>query len=216
MSRVIGILIGLAFTVALQAAPPAAPHPDASRTILIYGDSLSAGYGLAGKTGWADLLSDRLLQQGYGFRVVNASVSGETTTGGLSRLPRALGLHHPTLILLELGANDGLRGLPLATSRSNLASMITLAETNHAQVLLLGMRMPPNYGARYTGGFAAIFADLARHHHAQWVPFFLNRVADRPDLMQADGLHPNERGQPVLLDNVWSVLKPMLQAGRHG
>lgn len=183
--------------------------------ILVYGDSLSAGYGIAVEKGWVNLLSDRLQAQGYGYRVVNASVSGETTTGGLARLPRALATHRPSIVIIELGGNDGLRGLPLATTRANLDAMIALAAAGRRPVVVLGMRMPPNYGERYTGGFAAAFGELARRHRAALVPFLLAGIADQPALMQADGLHPNERGQPLLLDNVWPALQPLLRSRRH-
>jgi acyl-CoA thioesterase-1 len=178
--------------------------------ILVYGDSLSAAHGIAVDEGWVSLLASRLQQEGYGFRVVNASISGETTTGGAARLPHALATHQPSVVIIELGANDGLRGLPLPTTRANLDSMLSLAATEHRAVLLVGMRMPPNYGERYTQGFAALYPELARAHHAALVPFLLQGVAEKPALMQADGLHPNERGQPVLLDNVWPVLRPLL------
>ena len=153
--------------------------------------------------------------EGYGFRVVNASISGETTTGGLERLPHALATHRPNIVVIELGANDGLRGLPLTTTRANLERMMALAAGENRSVVLVGMQMPPNYGERYTQGFAAMYPDLARLHRAALVPFLLQGVADHPTLMQADGLHPNERGQPILLDNVWPVLKPLLQKRPH-
>ena len=196
-----------------MAAAPAAPRPQA--VILVYGDSLSAGYGVAIGAGWVSLLASRMQHEGYGFRVVNASISGETTTGGLERLPHALATHRPNIVVIELGANDGLRGLPLTTTRANLERMVTLAAAEDRSVVLVGMQMPPNYGERYTQGFAAMYPDLARLHHAALVPFLLKGVADNPPLMQADGLHPNERGQPILLDNVWPVLKPLLQKRPH-
>ena len=196
-----------------MAAAPAAPRPQA--VILVYGDSLSAGYGVAIGAGWVSLLASRMQHEGYGFRVVNASISGETTTGGLERLPHALATHHPNIVVIELGANDGLRGLPLTTTRANLERMVTLAAAEDRSVVLVGMQMPPNYGERYTQGFAAMYPDLARLHRAALVPFLLKGVADNPTLMQADGLHPNERGQPILLDNVWPVLKPLLQKRPH-
>jgi len=146
---------------------------------------------------------------------VNASVSGETTTGGRSRLPRALAAQDPRYVIIELGANDGLRGLPLESTRANLEAMIALVAKQDRRVLVLGMRMPPNYGERYTQGYAAIYAELARHHHVALVPFLLEGVADRPALMQADALHPNEHGQPILLDNVWPVLKALLRERPH-
>ena len=193
------------------------PAPGAVRqepVILVYGDSLSAGYGVAVEKGWVSLLADRVQHEGYGFQVVNASVSGETTTGGRARLPHTLAAHTSAIVIVELGANDGLRGLPLETTRSNLEAIMSLAAAGHRSVVLLGMRMPPNYGERYTLGFAALFPELARRYHAALVPFLLDGVADQPALMQPDGLHPNERGQAVLLDNVWPVLKPLLQKRR--
>ena len=193
---------------------PAAPAPGAPRpapVILVYGDSLSAGYGVAVDRGWVSLLANRVQHEGYGFQVVNASVSGETTTGGRSRLPHVLAAHAPAIVIVELGANDGLRGLPLETTRGHLEAIMSLAGSEHRTVVLLGMRMPPNYGERYTVGFAALIPELAKRHHAALVPFLLEGVADRPELMQADGLHPNERGHSILLDNVWPVLRPLLQ-----
>ena len=180
--------------------------------MLVYGDSLSAGYGLAADQGWVTLLANRVQQAGYGFQVVNASVSGETTAGGLARLPHARAAHDPRIVVIELGANDGLRGLPLEATRSNLDAMISLAAQGRRRVLLLGMRMPPNYGERYTQGFSALFADLAHQHRTGFVPFLMTGVADQPRLMQADGLHPNALGQPILLDNVWPALEPLLRA----
>ena len=194
---------------AVRAAAPPAP------VILVFGDSISAGYGMAPESGWVNLLSNRLRQEGYGFQLVNASVSGETTVGGLARLPRALSTHGLRVVIIELGGNDGLRGLPLASTRANLDAMIGLAARHGRSVLLLGLRMPPNYGERYTRGFAENYAVLARAHHVPLVPFLLAGIADQPPLMQSDGLHPNERGQPILLDNVWPVLKPLLRAQPH-
>ena len=200
---------------ALAAGASANPAPAGPQTILVYGDSLSAGYGIAVEKGWVQLLSDRLSAQGYGYRLVNASVSGETTTGGLARLPRALATHRPKIVMLELGANDGLRGLPLAVTRSNLEAMVARSLNARCVVILLGIRMPPNYGERYTKGFAAMFSELAHRHRVALLPFLLDGVAAQPTLMQPDGLHPNEHGQPVLLDNVWGVLKPLLPARQH-
>jgi acyl-CoA thioesterase-1 len=212
MSRVIAILL-CSFVAILSAAAHAAPV--GGPVVLVYGDSLSAGYGIAVDQGWVNLLSQRLRQSGYKLQVANASVSGETTTGGLARLPRALAAHDPQIVILELGANDGLRGLPLDTTRGNLDAMLSMLAAQHRRVLLLGMRMPPNYGERYTQGYAAIFAEVARRHHVALLPFLLEGVADRPPLMQADGLHPNEHGQPILLDNVWTMLRPLLRASPH-
>jgi len=180
--------------------------------ILVFGDSISAGYGLAlVDQGWVALLQTRLRSLGYGYQVINASVSGETTAGGLARLPRALNVHQPKIVILELGANDGLRALPLAQMRSNLSRMVDLAAAAGAKVLLLGMRMPPNYGPDYTEQFRLSYSDLAREKKVPLVPFLLNDIALSPNLVQDDGLHPNELAQPRLLANVWPTLMPLLQ-----
>jgi acyl-CoA thioesterase I len=187
----------------------AAAHAEAP-VILVFGDSISAGYGLAPEQGWVELLKTRLKSQDYGYQVVNASISGETTAGGLARLPRALELHHPNIVILELGGNDGLRALPIAQMRANLARMIDLSATAGAKVLLLGMRMPPNYGPDYTKQFAMVFSDLAASKKTAFVPFLLTNIALLPGLLQADDIHPNALGQPILVDNVWPALKPLL------
>jgi acyl-CoA thioesterase-1 len=180
--------------------------------ILVFGDSISAGYGLARvDRGWVALLQAKLKTEGYGDEVVNASVSGETTAGGLARLPRALSLHHPAVVVLELGGNDGLRALPIEQMRANLSQMIDLAKGAGAKVLLLGMRIPPNYGPQYTQQFSAVYADLARDKRLPLVPFLLVDVALHPDLMQADGVHPVEAAQPMLLATVWPTLEPLLK-----
>ncbi len=180
-------------------------------TILVLGDSISAGYGLANGEGWVALLQARLKTQGYGYRVVNASVTGETTTGGLARLPRALSLHRPQIVIIELGGNDGLRALPLETSRRNLEKIIEAARGAGAKVLLLGMKIPPNYGPRYSTGFEQTFRDLARRYRLPFEPFFLEKIALQPGMMQADGIHPTAKAQPVMLDTVWPVLEPLLR-----
>jgi acyl-CoA thioesterase-1 len=180
--------------------------------ILVLGDSISAGYGLAHvEQGWVELLRTRLKEQGYGYQVVNASVSGETTAGGLARLPRALEIHHPKIAVIELGGNDGLRALPIPQMRANLEQMIDLAAAAGARVLLLGMRMPPNYGPQYTEQFRATFSDSAREKTVPLVPFLLNGIALSPNLMQDDDIHPNALGQPKLLENVWPALQPLLR-----
>jgi acyl-CoA thioesterase-1 len=186
-------------------------HAAGSRTILVFGDSLSAAYGLAPQEGWVALLAQRLRSQGYGYQVVNASESGETSGGGLERLPRALELHHPTIVVLELGANDGLRALPVAEMRANLERMIALARTAGAKVLLLGIRIPPNYGPRYTQELERVFPELANQYHLPLVPFLLEKVALDPQLMQADGMHPNARGEAPVLDTIWPYLQPLLE-----
>jgi acyl-CoA thioesterase I len=186
-------------------------HAD-TPAILVFGDSISAGYGLAHvEQGWVGMLRTKLKDEGYGYQVVNASVTGETTAGGLARLPRALALHHPRVVILELGGNDGLRALPIDQMRGNLAKMVDLSADSGAQVLLLGMRIPPNYGPEFTEKFFAAFSDVARDKRTPLVPFLLNDIALSPNLMQADGVHPNDLGQPKLLDNVWPRLHPLLR-----
>ncbi len=182
-----------------------------NRTILVLGDSLSAAWGMKPEQGWVALLQKRLQAQGYGYRVVNSSVSGETTSGGLQRLPRALNLHKPGLVIIELGGNDGLRGLPVSTTRQNLTRMVELSKQAGAQVLLVGIQMPPNYGPRYTKEFAGTFSTIAEQHSVPLVPFLLEKVAFDPQLMQPDGLHAAPRGQPIMLDNVWPHLEPLLK-----
>jgi acyl-CoA thioesterase-1 len=179
-------------------------------TILVFGDSISAGFGINPERGWAALLQSKLKSEGYGEQVVNASVSGETTEGGLARLPRALALHHPGIVIIELGGNDGLRALPVEQMRANLAQMAALCAAAGARVLLLGMQIPPNYGPQYTQQFGSSYGTVARDKNLPLVPFLLNGIALNPQLMQADGIHPNELGQPKLLDNVWPTLKPLL------
>ena len=180
------------------------------RTILVFGDSLSAALGIRPEQGWVELLARRLQSQGYGYEVVNASVSGETSSGGLQRLPRALELHRPVIVVLELGANDGLRGLPVEPMRANLAQMVRLSQAAGARVLLVGIRIPPNYGQRYGEQFAATFSALAEQNRLPLVPFLLQDVALHPALMQEDGMHPNAAGEPIVLENVWPHLKPLL------
>ena len=183
----------------------------AGQTLLVFGDSLSAGYGIQPNQGWASLLQQKLSTEGYGQRVVNASISGETTSGGKTRLPRALAQHHPDIVILELGANDGLRGLPLDATRANLDAMIQLIHTAGARPLLVGIQLPPNYGPSYTTRFRDLYASLARERRTALVPFLMEGVALDERYMQADGLHPNAAGQPLLLDTVWRALKPLLR-----
>jgi len=184
-------------------------------TILVFGDSLSAAYGIRPEQGWVTLLTQRLQTQGYGYQVVNASVSGETSSGGLERLPRALSLHTPGIVVLELGANDGLRGLPVSAMRDNLAQMVRLAQRAGAHVLLVGIRIPPNYGPRYTDEFARVYPELAQQYHLPLVPFLLEKVALDPALMQEDGMHPNAAAEPIVLDTLWPYLKPLLNNKAH-
>jgi acyl-CoA thioesterase-1 len=197
------LVIGLSFMAVRGAAAPASP-------ILVFGDSLSAGYGLRPDEGWVPLLQKRLQAQGYVTEVINASVSGETSGGGAQRLPRALQLHKPGIVILELGANDGLRGLPIAGIRANLEKMIGTIHATGAQTLLVGMRLPPNYGPRYTADFYRMFGDIAHNEHVPLVPFLLESVALNSDLMQSDGLHPNARGASIVLNTMWPRLSPLL------
>jgi acyl-CoA thioesterase I len=201
--------LALASVLALRPAAAAA-----RQTVLVVGDSLSAEYGLARGTGWVALLELRLAEQKLDISVVNASVSGDTTSGGLSRLPDLLARHRPTHVILELGGNDALRGLPLAMTRGNLIDMTKAARAAGAKVLLVGMQVPPNYGRRYVDDFASLFSSVARAEGAALVPFLLKGVADGPQseaLFQADRIHPNAQAQAMLLDNVWVALKPLLR-----
>jgi acyl-CoA thioesterase-1 len=183
-------------------------------TLLVVGDSLSAEYGLERGSGWVALLGQRLAKQGFAATVVNASVSGDTSSGGRSRLPALLRQHRPTHVIIELGGNDALRGLPLAMTQENLAVMARAAKAAGAQVLIAGMQVPPNYGRKYGDDFAALFASVAKAEGTALVPFLLKGVADGPDaasLFQADRIHPLEAAHPIMLDNVWPVLKPLLR-----
>ncbi len=177
---------------------------------LVVGDSISAAFGLDTAQGWVALLQKRLDQQGRSIQVVNASISGDTSAGGLARLPALLAKHRPALVMIELGGNDGLRGAPLTQLQQNLAGMISASQTSGAQVMLLGMRLPPNYGKRYTEGFAGVYEQLAASHQVPLLPFFLEDVGGVPGLMQADGIHPTADAQPRLLDNLWPLLEARL------
>jgi acyl-CoA thioesterase-1 len=183
----------------------------APKTVLVVGDSLSAEYGLARGTGWVALLEGRLRADKVDAAIVNASISGDTTAGGLSRLPNLLAQHHPNVVVLELGANDGLRGLPVKSAEDNLRSMIDLAEKAHARVLLVGMRMPPNYGRAYTERFAGMYKDLSNQEKVPLVPFMLEGVAQEPVNFQADRLHPLASAHPTILNNIWPQLAPLLK-----
>ncbi|CAH1748754.1 multifunctional acyl-CoA thioesterase I and protease I and lysophospholipase L1 [Thauera humireducens] len=179
-------------------------------TILVWGDSLSAGYGLKSGEAWPTLLQTRLTDEGFRHTVVNASVSGETSAGGRSRLPAALEQHKPSIVILELGANDGLRGLRPQLMAENLTAMIDAARAAGSQVLLVGMHMPPNYGAAYTRRFAQTFTDVAQAREVPLVPFLLDGFADQPELFLSDGIHPTAEAQPRVLDTVWQGLQPLL------
>jgi acyl-CoA thioesterase-1 len=182
-----------------------------SSKVLIVGDSLSAEYGLPRGTGWVKLLEDRLKKDHSSWQVVNASISGETTAGGQTRLPLLLKTHQPKVVVIELGANDALRGLQLAATEQNLRKMIQASKQSGAKVLLLGMRIPPNYGQDYTNKFFAIYGKLASAEQVELLPFFLERVASRMDLFQADRIHPNVMAQSIMLENVWPKLEPLLK-----
>jgi acyl-CoA thioesterase-1 len=178
--------------------------------LLVLGDSLSAGYGMDREKSWVSLLETRLNERGYSYRVLNSSISGDTSQGGLTRLPRLLERYQPKIVIIELGANDGLRGIDPAVTRANLSDMIARSQASGARVLLAGIRLPPNYGSAYLQQFESMYADLASEYQALLVPFFMDGVAMEPELLQADNIHPNEAGQPVLLENVWAVLEPAL------
>ncbi|SEQ91836.1 acyl-CoA thioesterase-1 [Amphritea atlantica] len=181
-----------------------------SGTVLVMGDSLSAAYGIPKDRGWVTLLEQRLNDSQFDYQVVNASISGETTHGGITRLPDLLDQYQPDIVLLELGANDGLRGAPLPVIKNNLSLLVSQSQSAGAQVLLLEMRIPPNYGPRYSDGFSGLFAQVAEQQGVPMVPFFMAPVVLQPQLMQADGLHPNAQAQPALLDQVWPFLKRLL------
>lgn len=183
-------------------------------TVLVVGDSISAGYGMPPAKVWVKLLETRMAQKGYPHKVVNASVSGDTTAGGLSRLPTLLRQHRPAIVVIELGGNDGLRGLPVKTTRHNLTQMVKLSRKTGATVLLLGIDIPPNYGPKYAREFSGLYAGVAQAAGATFLPGFLAKVAVDPDMMQSDGIHPNSLAQPVMVDTVWPLLEPLLKATR--
>lgn len=186
------------------------PGSAAEKTLLVLGDSLSAAYGLATDEGWVSLLADRLDRLGLGYGVVNASISGETTAGGLTRLPGLLESNRPDVLVIALGANDGLRGFDLKTLRANLSRLAELGQAAGARVLMAGVRLPPNYGGAYTRGFEAVFREVAAAAGVPLVPYLLKGVAEDRGLMQADGLHPTAAAQPVILENLWPAIEPLV------
>ncbi|MES2015634.1 MAG: arylesterase [Pseudomonadota bacterium] len=198
----------LCAVLALSASSNAYSAP---KTVLVLGDSLSAEYGLNRGSGWVALLEQKLKTEHIDALVVNASISGETTSGGRSRLPALMERHHPGIVVIELGANDGLRGQPVAAAEANLRAMLELAATNKARVLLVGMRMPPNYGRDYTERFFSMYKDLSVKYKAQLVPFMLEGVADKPALFQADRLHPSAEAHPIILANIWPAFAPLVK-----
>jgi acyl-CoA thioesterase-1 len=195
-------------TVALALALPAAAS---AATILVYGDSLSAGYGLPQEQGWVSLLAQRLRAEKFDYRVVNASISGETTSGGRSRIGSALKSHRPDLVIIELGANDGLRGTSLAAMRTNLEAIVDACLSAKAAVLLVGIRLPPNFGMDYTSKFQQVFGDVARSRKLRPVPFMLDGFGEKREFFQPDNIHPTAAAQPLMLDTVWKELKPLLK-----
>jgi acyl-CoA thioesterase-1 len=216
-ARVAHCSLIVAIFVAVAAMPFAAfgatAKAAASPVIVVVGDSLSAEYGLARDSGWVALLEQRLAREKIAAKVINASISGDTTSGGRSRLPALLEQHQPTHVILELGGNDALRGLPLKQTQANLVAMARAAKASGARVVVVGMQVPPNYGRRYGEDFAALFANVAKSEGTALVPFLLKGVADAADaqaLFQPDRIHPNEDAHPVMLDNVWPVLRPLL------
>ena len=185
-------------------------HAAESPTILVFGDSLSAGYGIDVDQSWVTLLQKRLDETGYEYRVVNASISGETTAGGATRIDSAIVTFEPELIILELGANDGLRGFPTASIRTNIETIARRARDSGAEVVLLGIRIPTNYGVRYTQAFEAVFSDVAADLEIRWIEFFMDGIALNDDLLQEDRIHPNAEAQPMLLDNAWPIIRATL------
>ncbi len=181
-----------------------------ARTLLVYGDSLSAGYGLPQDKAWVSLLAERLKQERIDYTVANASISGETTLGGLKRINPTLAQHRPAIVLLALGANDGLHGQSVEAMRTNLEAIIDACRKSKSQVVLIGMRLPPNYGSGYADKFHAVYLEIAKRHQLPLVPFLLQGFGDKPEWFQADGIHPAIRAQPVMLETVWTTLAPLL------
>jgi acyl-CoA thioesterase-1 len=183
----------------------------AEKSILVFGDSLSAAYGIARTRGWVTLLEERLKRERIDYSVVNASVSGETSAGGRARIDAALARNHPALVIVELGGNDGLRGLPIAQMKQNLGAIAESSRKSGARVLFIGMKVPPNYGAEYTAQFEAAFREVAAQHKAALVPFMLEGIAEKPEYFQPDRIHPTEEAQPLILDRIWPALRPLLK-----
>lgn len=203
---IVGAALGLSLSLAATANAYSAP-----KTVLVVGDSLSAEYGIARGAGWVALLEQKMKNEKIDARVVNASISGETTSGGKARLPALLGQHKPDLVVIELGANDGLRGLPVPSAEANLRAMIAAAQAQKARVLLVGMRMPPNYGRAYTERFFGMFKTVATSTKSPLVPFMLEGVADKPALFQQDRLHPTAQAHPIILNNIWPTFEKMVK-----
>ena len=203
----------VAVAPAVYAADTTAAATTAAPAIVVLGDSISAEYGLPRDSGWVALLRRRLADERIDYSVANASISGDTTAGGLARMPALMQRLKPSVVIVELGANDALRGIPLATTENNLRSIVQFAQQGHAKVVLVGMYVPPNYGPDYTQKFHAIYGDLAKQMQAPLVPFLLAGIESKPEMFQADQMHPTVQAQPVLLNNVWPALKPLLRPG---
>ncbi|MEE8221983.1 MAG: arylesterase [Nitrosomonadaceae bacterium] len=186
--------------------------PTVLTTVMIYGDSLSSGYGLPQKSGWANLLKKRLQTQSSVYQVINVSISGETALGGRNRIEQTLKAHHPNIVIVELGINDGLRGLPIKSIHDNLEAIVEACQRNKAAILLVGMRLPPNYGTAYTQKFRDIYPRIAQRHNLKLVPFLLEGFGDKLEYFQADRVHPNERAQGIILKNVWKDLHKMIKS----
>ncbi|MEE8255093.1 MAG: arylesterase [Nitrosomonadaceae bacterium] len=186
--------------------------PTVLTTVMIYGDSLSSGYGLPQKSGWANLLKKRLQTQSSVYQVINVSISGETALGGRNRIEQTLKAHHPNIVIVELGINDGLRGLPIKSIHDNLEAIVEACQRNKAAILLVGMRLPPNYGTAYTQKFRDIYPQIAQRHKIKLVPFLLEGFGDKLEYFQADRVHPNERAQGIILKNVWKDLHKMIKS----
>lgn len=204
--------------VVLAATLPLAAHaansPETPKpVIVVLGDSISAEYGLPRDTGWVALLRQRLTSERIDYSVANASISGDTTSGGRARMPELMQRLKPNIVIVELGGNDALRGVPLATTEDNLRTIIEQAQQGHAKVVLVGMYVPPNYGPDYTQKFHGLYGNLSNEFHVPLVPFLMAGIADKPEMFQADQIHPTQQAQPVLLNNVWPTLKPLLHTG---
>ena len=202
-----------AIPLAARAANPPNAAETAKPVIMVLGDSISAEYGLPRDTGWVALMRQRLANERIDYSVANASISGDTTSGGRARMPELIQRLKPGIVIVELGANDALRGVPLATTEDNLRTIVEQAQQAHAKVVLIGMYVPPSYGPDYTQKFHGVYEQISKDLHVSLVPFLLAGIADKPDMFQADQMHPTQQAQPVLLDNVWPTVKPLLRTG---
>jgi acyl-CoA thioesterase-1 len=212
LTAAFGATVMAAALVVLPLPVHAANPPEPEKpVIVVLGDSISAEYGLPRNTGWVELMRQRLAEKRIDYSVANASISGDTTSGGRARMPALMQRLKPSIVIVELGANDALRGVPLSTTEDNLRTIIEQAQQGHAQVVLIGMYVPPNYGPDYTQKFHGLYGQLSKEFHVPLVPFLLAGIADKPDMFQADQLHPNQQAQPLLLDNVWPAVKPLLR-----